>query len=119
MRSGPAFDGDLDVSFAENISSWRNQLQTFFKQDWDELRRIVLQLEEQSWASETQSMPEPVPVNTQQSTSRDQRFYNDIDPDSSSSARIESAADTVTRSRLDELAENIELRIRSAQTRLK
>lgn len=65
---------------ARQVQEWKTEVQTFFRDDWNRLRQLIMQLEEQTWypgpASGSGSRPGDGPIN-----------HEDTVPDLSSAAR--------------------------------
>ena len=43
--------GNTDLSSAA-VKQWKHSVETFFRDEWSQLRQMVLELEEQGWGAE-------------------------------------------------------------------
>jgi hypothetical protein len=97
---------------ARKIVEWKEDVQSFFSNDWVRLRSLIMELEEEFWDdslhAESDESPSHKPTTTtfQSQTSRTSRNQNSINV---------AGSPTPEKDRLTELAEQIERRLKTAK----
>ncbi|MCR9201244.1 MAG: hypothetical protein NXI04_21595 [Planctomycetaceae bacterium] len=87
--------GNSDLSSAA-VKQWKHSVETFFRDEWSQLRQMVLELEEQGWGAEADTAG------------------NECSPQGSADAS--DASPTISQrpdDRLAQLAQSIELRMQN------
>lgn len=94
--------GNTDLSSAA-VAGWKDSVQTFFREEWSQLRHMVLQLEEQGWGTD---------IDTGTDTRSSVTESLPRTPASAASDSL-SAASQRPDDRLAQLAQSIELRMQN------
>ena len=116
-REPQANPGQLFQSLTPGaIGTWRAELEAFFANDWEELRSVIRQLEEQSWTVESAEQPLfETPESLLETVTELTLEAPDqaVDPLPTSPTKELPASPPVQDDRLEELARRIEERMQS------
>ena len=98
---------------SERVAAWMQDVQSFFAEDWSRLRTLMLELEEESWNSDSTiqliHMPAPCGVVNTEPTG-----VSESSSMQHNGSTTNSAVRPPTKDRLSELAEHIERRLQTA-----
>jgi hypothetical protein len=98
---------------SERVAAWKQDVQSFFAEDWSRLRTLMMELEEDSWSSDSAFQSNPLPAQRAVIQTASKADFQCSATQHNASA-TDSAVRPPAKDRLSALAEQIERRLQSA-----
>lgn len=98
---------------SERIASWKHDVQSFFAEDWSRLRTLMMELEEESWNSDS-TIPLSQILAQRGLIQTASKAVSESSATQHNASTTESAVRPPAHDRLSALAEQIERRLQSA-----